>query len=255
MSVRLAFAVTIQVDADVLLVDEVLAVGDAAFQQKCFEQFERLKREGRTIVFVTHDMAAVERFCDRAMLIERGAGRARSASPHEIARAYNELNFGRLVARRRRATRPLRRPRGRRRSRTPGSRTTTASASPTLAQGEPLRDLRRGRASTSRMDDPMFALSPAQRGAPHDLRDLDRLARRAGTGTFAAGRDRGRARRASTTGSRRAATRSRPSVARAGTGADADRPARGPRRARRARRRATAAAIADVPHTLEVERA
>ncbi|MBW3608141.1 MAG: ABC transporter ATP-binding protein, partial [Actinobacteria bacterium] len=69
MSVRLAFAVAIQVDAEILVVDEVLAVGDAAFQQKCFEQFNRMKAERRTIVFVTHDMSAVERFCDRAMLI------------------------------------------------------------------------------------------------------------------------------------------------------------------------------------------
>ena len=57
MHVRLAFSVAVQVDADVLLIDEVLAVGDAAFQQKCFEQFERLKREGQTIVLVTHDMS------------------------------------------------------------------------------------------------------------------------------------------------------------------------------------------------------
>jgi ABC-type polysaccharide/polyol phosphate transport system ATPase subunit len=96
MSVRLAFAVTVEVDADVLLIDEVLAVGDAAFQQKCFEQFEKLKREGRTIVLVTHDMSAVERFCDRAMLIDRGRV-LRTGGPHEIALAYNELNFGRLV--------------------------------------------------------------------------------------------------------------------------------------------------------------
>jgi ABC-type polysaccharide/polyol phosphate transport system ATPase subunit len=96
MSVRLAFSVAIQVDADVLLVDEVLAVGDAAFQQKCFDQFHRLKDEGRTIVFVTHDMSAVERFCDRAMLLERG--RVLSIDePHAIARAYNELNFGRIA--------------------------------------------------------------------------------------------------------------------------------------------------------------
>jgi len=72
MQVRLAFSVMSQVDADVLLIDEVLAVGDAAFQQKCFERFLKLKSEGRTIVFVTHDMHAVERFCDRAMLIDRG---------------------------------------------------------------------------------------------------------------------------------------------------------------------------------------
>jgi ABC-type polysaccharide/polyol phosphate transport system ATPase subunit len=96
MAVRLGFATAIQVDADVLLVDEVLAVGDAAFQQKCFEEFARLREEGKTIVFVTHDMHAVERFCDRAMLIERGAV-LEIGAPREIARAYNELNFGRLV--------------------------------------------------------------------------------------------------------------------------------------------------------------
>ncbi len=96
MQVRLGFSVAIQVDADILLVDEVLAVGDAAFQQKCFEQFHRLKDEGRTIVFVTHDMGAVERFCDRAMLIERG-GIVEIGDPRHVARRYNELNFGRLV--------------------------------------------------------------------------------------------------------------------------------------------------------------
>lgn len=96
MSVRLAFSTAIQVDADVILVDEVLAVGDAAFQQKCFEQFQRMKDEGRTIVFVTHDMSSVERFCDRAMLLERGRI-VQLGEPRAIALAYNELNFGRLV--------------------------------------------------------------------------------------------------------------------------------------------------------------
>ncbi|HEX6458647.1 MAG TPA: ABC transporter ATP-binding protein, partial [Thermoleophilaceae bacterium] len=57
MQVRLAFSVMIQVDADILLIDEVLAVGDASFQQKCFEVFQRMKDDGRTILFVTHDMA------------------------------------------------------------------------------------------------------------------------------------------------------------------------------------------------------
>lgn len=96
MSVRLAFAVSIQVDAEILLVDEVLAVGDAAFQQKCFAEFHRMKDERRTIVFVTHDMSAVERFCDRAMLIERGVVQMID-EPHRIGRAYNELNFGGLI--------------------------------------------------------------------------------------------------------------------------------------------------------------
>ena len=96
MSVRLAFAVAVQVDADILLVDEVLAVGDAAFQQKCYEEFQRLKDAGNTILFVTHDMGAVERFSDRAMLIERGQV-VEIGEPRAIARAYNELNFGGVV--------------------------------------------------------------------------------------------------------------------------------------------------------------
>src|SRR3954468_20021553 len=72
MQVRLAFSVMIQVDADILLIDEVLAVGDASFQQKCFDVFHRMKDEGRTILFVTHDMNMVMRFCHRALLLERG---------------------------------------------------------------------------------------------------------------------------------------------------------------------------------------
>ncbi len=96
MHVRLAFAVAIQVDADVLLIDEVLAVGDASFQQKCFAEFGRLKEQGRTIVFVTHDMHAVQRYCHRAMLIERGRI-VTIDEPVTVARQYNALNFGRLV--------------------------------------------------------------------------------------------------------------------------------------------------------------
>ena len=95
MLVRLAFATAIQVDAEILLIDEVLAVGDAAFQQKCFEEFFRLKREGKTIVFVSHDMYSLERFCDRALLMERGVLR-QIGEPHDIARAYHKINFGTL---------------------------------------------------------------------------------------------------------------------------------------------------------------
>jgi len=96
MTVRLAFSVAIQVDAEVLLIDEVLAVGDVSFQQKCFAEFHRLKDAGRTILFVTHDMSAVERFCDRAVLIERGK-MVDIGEPTAIARRYNEINFGRVV--------------------------------------------------------------------------------------------------------------------------------------------------------------
>jgi ABC-type polysaccharide/polyol phosphate transport system ATPase subunit len=96
MAVRLAFSTAVQVDADVLLVDEVLAVGDAAFQQKCFDQFARMRAEGKTIILVTHDMGAVQRFCDRAMLLERGRV-IEIGDPHDVATRYNELNFGKLV--------------------------------------------------------------------------------------------------------------------------------------------------------------
>jgi ABC-type polysaccharide/polyol phosphate transport system ATPase subunit len=97
MQVRLAFATAIQVDAEILLIDEVLAVGDAAFQQKCYDEFTRLKDAGRTILFVTHDMGSVARFCDRAMLIERGAA-VDIGEPEAIARLYNAQNFQRVRA-------------------------------------------------------------------------------------------------------------------------------------------------------------
>ena len=93
MLVRLAFSVMIQVDADILLIDEVLAVGDAAFQQKCHDEFNRLRDEGRTILFVTHDMAAVVRFCDRAMLLDHG-NMTCIDSAERIASEYFAINFG-----------------------------------------------------------------------------------------------------------------------------------------------------------------
>jgi ABC-type polysaccharide/polyol phosphate transport system ATPase subunit len=96
MSVRLAFSVAIQVDAEILLIDEVLAVGDAAFQQKCFDVFNRMREEGRTIIFVTHDMSAVTRFCHRAMLIERGEI-VTIGDPADVADRYLEIAFGRAA--------------------------------------------------------------------------------------------------------------------------------------------------------------
>ncbi len=94
MHVRLAFSVAIQVDAEILLVDEVLAVGDAAFQQKCFDVFNTMRDAGRTIVFVTHDMGTLNRFCHRAMLLERGS-LVHIGEPPEVADRYLEINFGR----------------------------------------------------------------------------------------------------------------------------------------------------------------
>jgi ABC-type polysaccharide/polyol phosphate transport system ATPase subunit/ABC-type polysaccharide/polyol phosphate export permease len=91
MKVRLAFSVAIQVDADVLLVDEVLAVGDSSFQRRCFQEFDRLRREGRTVVLVTHDMEVLRRHCDRALLLESRRVIA-VGKPERIADRYEELN-------------------------------------------------------------------------------------------------------------------------------------------------------------------
>jgi ABC-2 type transport system ATP-binding protein len=92
MLVRLGFSLLTQVDADVLLIDEVLAVGDAAFQQKSFDAFTRLHREGRTIVLVTHDMNTVQGHCDRAILLESGKI-LKAGDAGDVARRYLELNF------------------------------------------------------------------------------------------------------------------------------------------------------------------
>ncbi len=70
MQVRLAFSMATRAEADILLVDEVLAVGDADFQRKCFDYFRKLKRDKKTVIFVSHDMGAVREYCDRAVLIE-----------------------------------------------------------------------------------------------------------------------------------------------------------------------------------------
>jgi ABC-2 type transport system ATP-binding protein len=98
MHVRLAFASSIQADADVYLVDEVLAVGDIRFQEKCFETFRQFKRDGRTVVFVTHDMSAVERFCDRALLLHHGEAVA-LGKPRDVMNEYRALMFGEEEAR------------------------------------------------------------------------------------------------------------------------------------------------------------
>ena len=92
MHVRLAFSVMVHVDADVLLIDEVLAVGDGAFQQKCYDVVDRSRSDGRTILLVTHDMAQVQRFCDRAMLLNRGRVEL-IGSPRDVALQYTQLNF------------------------------------------------------------------------------------------------------------------------------------------------------------------
>jgi ABC-type polysaccharide/polyol phosphate transport system ATPase subunit len=103
MQVRLAFSVMVQSDPDVMLIDEVLAVGDAAFQQKCVDTFYRLRAEGKTIVLVTHVMSLVEQFCHRAMMIS-GGKITNIGAPSEIGRAYLSENFRSVVSEDRGAT-------------------------------------------------------------------------------------------------------------------------------------------------------
>ena len=72
MQVRLAFSIAIRAQSDVLIIDEVLAVGDSNFQRKCYKVFDEIKQSGRTVVLVTHDMAAVQKYCDRAIMLHNG---------------------------------------------------------------------------------------------------------------------------------------------------------------------------------------
>lgn len=91
MQVRLAFSIAVRAESDILLIDEVLAVGDAAFQAKCFDYFYQLQNSGKTIVFVTHDMASVRRFCNRAVLISNSRI-VDIGAPNKIATEYDNLN-------------------------------------------------------------------------------------------------------------------------------------------------------------------
>ena len=93
MMVRLAFAVMVEADADTMLIDEVLAVGDASFAQKCMDVFRAKRAAGKTLVLVTHDMATVQSFCDRAMLLHDGELRY-LGDAEEAALRYYRLNFG-----------------------------------------------------------------------------------------------------------------------------------------------------------------
>lgn len=92
MQVRLAFSIAIRANTDILILDEVLAVGDEAFQKKCIAVFERYKKQKKTIILVTHDMAVVERFCDRAVFITDGEV-VSIGKPRHIAALYSNENL------------------------------------------------------------------------------------------------------------------------------------------------------------------
>ncbi|HEV2762237.1 MAG TPA: ABC transporter ATP-binding protein, partial [Pyrinomonadaceae bacterium] len=90
MYVRLGFSIAAHLDPDILLLDEVLAVGDASFQQKCLQRIGEMKQAGTTIVFISHDLGAVERLCDRVILLKRGEI-ALDGSPHEVIAEYQRV--------------------------------------------------------------------------------------------------------------------------------------------------------------------
>jgi ABC-type polysaccharide/polyol phosphate transport system ATPase subunit len=92
MYVRLGFAIVAHLDPDILLLDEVLAVGDVAFQAKCLDRIGELRKSGRTIVFVSHDLAAVYRVCDRALLLDRGQVLLDGA-PRAVIHHYQQMTF------------------------------------------------------------------------------------------------------------------------------------------------------------------
>ena len=91
MQVRLAFSVaTILAESDILLLDEVLAVGDADFQRKCFEYFRQLKKMKKTVVFISHDMDAIREYCDRAIIIDKSRI-INAGSAEEVSKSYTKL--------------------------------------------------------------------------------------------------------------------------------------------------------------------
>ena len=90
MYMRLAFAVATEVDPQILLVDEIMAVGDAGFQEKCFERLRRFRASGKTILLVTHTMSDVQEHCERVLLLEHGSLMA-DGRPEEIVPMYKSL--------------------------------------------------------------------------------------------------------------------------------------------------------------------
>jgi lipopolysaccharide transport system ATP-binding protein len=93
MFVRVAFAAAINVDPDILIIDEALSVGDAKFQNKCFQKLHEFKKKGKTIILVTHDMEAVTRLCDYAVLLEYGRV-IKKGRPNEVTNVYFDILFG-----------------------------------------------------------------------------------------------------------------------------------------------------------------
>lgn len=96
MFVRLAFAVAINIDPEILIVDEALSVGDVFFQLKCFKKFEEFKAKGKTILFVSHDLSSIEKYCDKAILLDHGRNVA-EGKPIDIINKYKKIMTGMTV--------------------------------------------------------------------------------------------------------------------------------------------------------------
>ncbi len=95
MFVRLAFAVAINIDPEILIVDEALSVGDVFFQAKCYKKFEEFKQAGKTIVFVSHDLSSIQKYCDKAILLDKGK-KIGEGKPFEIIDLYKKAMVGML---------------------------------------------------------------------------------------------------------------------------------------------------------------
>ena len=93
MFVRLAFAVAINIDPEILIVDEALSVGDVFFQAKCYHKFEEFKSQGKTVLFVSHDLTSIAKYCDRVILLNKGV-KLREGGPKEIIDAYKQVLVG-----------------------------------------------------------------------------------------------------------------------------------------------------------------
>ena len=96
MFVRLAFAVAINIDPEILIVDEALSVGDVFFQAKCYRKFEEFKEMGKTIVFVSHDLSSISKYCDRVVLLNQGE-KLGEGSPKEMIDAYKQVLVGQEI--------------------------------------------------------------------------------------------------------------------------------------------------------------
>lgn len=97
MFVRLAFAVAINIDPEILIVDEALSVGDVFFQAKCYHKFEEFKKMGKTIVFVSHDLSSISKYCDRVILLNQGV-KLGEGSPKKMIDTYKQVLVGQYVA-------------------------------------------------------------------------------------------------------------------------------------------------------------